>query len=745
MAALSGGHFFYIRIMKEPLTDFPLHSEILGKIRNAISPEAFEEITRAYQFSITACGSLAENDRETALRHGLQVALVVVGEIGLGTESAISALLTPALPKGSENDLVAFLTEVKKQFGMAIATILEGIGKINALGTGSAEVQSENFRRLMLALAGDVRVIILKIADRLQVMRELAVSPVESAEAVAIETQHLYAPLAHRLGLYKINSELQDLYLRFTRTEAWQEIENQLINTRQEREAFTAEFVRPIEEKLRGRGFKFEMKARTKSVFSIWNKMQKQKVSFDEVYDLFAIRIILDSEPQNEKSDCWMVYSIITDEYQTNPERLRDWITIPKSNGYESLHTTVMGPHKKWVEVQVRTRRMDEVAEKGVAAHWKYKGGKSASEFDQWLTGIREILENPEVNVVDFIDEFRKNVYSDEIFVFTPRGDLKKLPQGATVLDFAYEIHSDIGDRCVGGKINDRKVTIRQKLKNGDSISIETANHQRPKSDWLDFVVTSKARNRIRATLNEAQKRDADNGKEILIRKFKNWKLDLSDEVMRKLLKHFSFKTAAELYIQISKGKIDTLDIKAVLREESRQTVSTRLQEILSPESVKELPVDHGDDYLIVDNNIRNVNYRLAPCCNPVFGDEIFGFVTIREGIKIHRVNCPNALQMIERYPYRIIKSKWRDTTSKSSFLTSLYITGTDTLGIVSEISHVIAKDFGVQMRSINVESNRGDFQGNLKVMVHSVEHLDFLIHKLKNIKGITSVTRGDT
>ncbi len=745
MAALPGGHFFYFRSMKESFTDFPNHSDLLTGIRSQVNQEAVAEIDKAYEYARTVCKEITPGHQENELHHSLKVALVVVDEIGLGVESAVSALLFPTLTQTSGEERDALLVDVKKRFGPAIATMLEGIGKINALGTGSAELHSENFRRLMLALAGDVRVIILKIADRLQVMREHTIRPNERSEAIAIETQHLYAPLAHRLGLYKINSELQDLYLRFTRTEAWQEIEDQLNKTRQEREAFTAEFVRPIDEKLRSKGFRFEMKARTKSVFSIWNKMQKQKVSFDEVYDLFAIRIILESEPQNEKSDCWMVYSIITDEYQTNPERLRDWITIPKSNGYESLHTTVMGPHKKWVEVQVRTRRMDEVAEKGLAAHWKYKGGKGASEFDQWLTGIREILENPEVNVVDFIDEFRKNVYTDEIFVFTPRGDLKKLPQGATVLDFAYEIHSDIGDHCAGGKINDRKVTIRQKLKNGDTISIETANNQRPKSDWLDCVVTSKAKNRIRATLNEAQKREADNGKEILIRKFKNWKLDLSDEVMRKLLKHFNFKTAAELYIQIGKGKIDTLDIKAVLREESRQNVSTRLQEILSPDSVKELPVDHGDDYLIVDNNIGNVNYRLAPCCNPVFGDEIFGFVTIREGIKIHRVNCPNAVQMIERYPYRIIKSRWRDTSSKSSFLTSLYITGADSLGIVSEISHVIAKDFGVQMRSINVESNRGEFQGNLKVLVHSVEHLDFLMHKLKNIKGITSVTRGDT
>jgi GTP pyrophosphokinase len=387
---------------------------------------------------------------------------------------------------------------------------------------------------------------------------------------------------------------------------------------------------------------------------------------------------------------------------------------------------------------------MNETAEKGVAAHWKYKGGSGDNELNQWLTGIREILENPEVNVVDFIDEFRKTVYSDEIFVFTPRGDLKKLPTGATMLDFAYEIHSDLGDKCVGGKVNDKKVTIRHRLKNGDTVAVETSNNQRPKSDWLDFAVTSKAKNRIKASLNEAQKREALNGKEILARKFKNWKLELSDEVIRKLLKHYNFKTSAELYMRVSTGKIDTLDIKALVKQEEKETIKSRLQEILPPEAIKDLSIDHGDDYLIIDNNIRNVNYKLAPCCNPVFGDDVFGFVTIKDGIKIHRTSCPNAPQMIDRFPYRILKTRWRDTNSKTSFLTTLHITGADTLGIVSEISHVIAKDFGVQMRAINVESDKGEFRGVLKVLVHSVEHLDFLIHKLRNIKGIASVTRGE-
>jgi len=387
---------------------------------------------------------------------------------------------------------------------------------------------------------------------------------------------------------------------------------------------------------------------------------------------------------------------------------------------------------------------MDEMAEKGVAAHWKYKGGKENKELDQWLSGIRDILENPDVNVVDFIDEFRKNVYSDEIYVFTPKGDLKKLPKGATILDFAYDIHSDLGDKCVGGKVNDRKVTLRHKLKNGDTVSVETSNNQRPKMDWLEIVVTSKAKNRIKTSLNEARKKEAANGKEMIYRKFKNWKIDLTDEIIRKLLKHYNLKLASDLYYNISTGRIDTLQIKALVREEEKLSVRSKLEEILPAETVKEIPFGSGDDYMIIDGNINDVNYKLAPCCNPVYGDDIFGFVTIREGIKIHRVTCPNAPQMIERFPYRLVKARWRPSSGRGSFLTTLHVTGSDSMVIVSEISRMISKDFGVQMRSIHVESDQGVFNGVLKIWVHDLEHLDFLIHKLKNMKGISSVSRGD-
>lgn len=735
--------FFYFRNMDQVHSPDYYFEQFYERLKLLYNEQNLLEIKKAWDFASEILGFQTFPSGEPILMHSLEVATIIVDEIGLEADSVVSGLLHNVMYQRLEKKVTE--EQIGKTFGPTVVGILEGMAKINALGTDTVEIHSENYRMLMLALAGDVRVILLKIADRLQVMRNFDRYPIDAMLNVATETQHLYAPLAHRLGLYKINAELQDLYLKYAKHSAWAEVVARLKETEEERSNFVAEFVKPIEEGLRSRGFRFDMKARTKSVFSIWNKMHKQKVSFDEVYDLFAIRIILESEPKDEKADCWTVYSIITDEYQTNPERLRDWVTIPKSNGYESLHTTVMGPLKKWVEVQIRTRRMDEVAEKGVAAHWKYKGGKSAKDLDQWLSGIREILENPEVNVVDFIDEFRKNVYSDEIFVFTPKGDLKKLASGATILDFAYEIHSDLGDRCVGGKVNDRKVSIRHRLKNGDTISIETSNNQRPKSDWLDFVVTTKAKNRIKASLNEAQKREALNGKEMLARKFKNWKLELSDEVIRKLLKHYNFKTAAELYIHISIGKIDTLDIKAIIKEDDKQNVKSRLEEILPSDTIKELPIDSGDDYLVIDNHISNVNYKLAPCCNPVFGDEVFGFVTIKEGIKIHRISCPNAPQMIDRFPYRIIKTKWRETTSRSSFLTTLYITGTDSIGIVSEVSHVIAKDFGVQMRAINVESDKGEFKGVLKILVHSVDHLDFLIHKLRNIKGIMTVTRKET
>jgi GTP pyrophosphokinase len=520
---------------------------------------------------------------------------------------------------------------------------------------------------------------------------------------------------------------------------------NRLKETETERANFVAEFVRPVEAKLKSRGMVFSMKARTKSISSIYNKMNKQGVSFDEVMDLFAIRIITDSKPENEKSDCWMAYSVVTEEYQTNPNRLRDWITVPKSNGYESLHTTVLGPQGKWVEIQIRTKRMDEVAEKGLAAHWKYKGGKEQSGYDTWLAEIRNILENPELNVVDFIDRFKTDIYSDEIFVFTPKGDLKKLPKGATMLDFAYEIHSRLGDSCVGGKVNGVKVTLKHKLQNGDHIEIDTSGNQKPKLDWLEFLVTSKAKSRVKASLNEERKVMAEQGREILVRKFKNWKMELTDEGMRKMLKKYNFKLAIDLYFDLAAGKIDPLEIKTFLSEKPEEpNARAKLEELLPKKEVKELNFETGDDFLVIDNNIKNLNYKLAQCCNPVQGDVIFGFVTISHGIKIHRNSCPNAAQMKERFPYRVIMAKWRESSSKNSFLTTLHISGVDEIGIVTEITHIISKDVGVHMRSININSDKGKFEGILKVLVYNVEHIEFLMQRLKKVKGVISVTRGE-
>ncbi|MGQ7869278.1 RelA/SpoT family protein [Sunxiuqinia sp. sy24] len=708
------------------------------------SVEEMTGIEKAFDFAFQTLGENTWPNGEIILIHSLEVAQVVAQEVGLGTSSIIAGLLHNVTYENI-HDRPA-IQDIEKRFGPVVAGILEGMAKINALGTDTVDLHSENYRKLMLALAGDVRVILVKIADRLHVMRHLSGYMPEAQHKIAMETAHLYAPLAHRLGLYYVNSELLDLCLKHTNPDSYQYVADRLDESKQERKDFVAEFVSPIEDKLKARGFRFDMKARTKSINSIWKKMQNKKVSFDEVYDLFAIRIILDSELEMEKSDCWQVYSIVTDEYQSNPERMRDWISVPKSNGYESLHATVLGPHKKWVEIQIRTKRMDEVAEKGLAAHWKYKGGSASAEMETWLANVREILENPDLNIVDFIDDFSTNIYTDEIFVFTPKGDLRRLPAGATLLDFAYEIHSEVGDHCVGGMLDGRKVTLRHKLKNGDQVSVDTSIKQKPKQDWLDFVITTKAKTRIKVSVNEERKNEAENGKEILLRKLKNWKIDYNDDLIRMLLKHYNLKLAQDLYYNISVGKIEPLAIKElVVEKEAEATAKQKVEEILPVDQLNDLDFSRGNDYLVIDNNIKNVNHKLAPCCNPIFGDPIFGFVTISDGIKIHRRTCPNAKQLFERYPYRVIPAKWRDSEKRSSFQATIRLSGTDEAGIVGQISHVIAKDVGVQMRSINIDSVNGAFEGTLRIFVNNLEHLDFLMHKLQNIKGVINVSRADT
>lgn len=715
---------------------------LVADCRVQIPETDFPLIENAMDHAISALGDKQWENGEFILHHSISVARIAVLELGLSTDSLIACLLHNVFDKA---DHQFSSVEIKKVYRTGVAEILDGIIKINSLNTENIALQSENFRRLMMALSGDVRVIMIKIADQLQDMRNLDSLPGSLQQRISIDSWHLYAPLAHRLGLYKINSELLDLSLKYLHPEDYRHIVDKLQETTLERANFVSAFVKPIEKKLKSRGFDFEMKARTKSIFSIWNKMKKQEVDFHEVYDLFAIRVILNSKPESEKAECWQVFSVVTEEYLSNPERLRDWITFPKSNGYESLHTTVLGPDKKWVEVQIRTRRMDDVAENGLASHWRYKEGKAGGkELDDWLKNIREILENPQLSPADFIEDFKVNIYEDEIFVFTPKGDLIKLRAGATLLDFAYEIHSQIGDHCVGGKVNGKLVTLKYRLKNGDQPIVETSNNQKPKLDWLDFVVTTKAKSRIKASLNEEQKREADNGREILKRKFKNWKIELNDQVIRDLLKHYKLKLASELYYQISIGKIDPLGVKEVISVQEEESPKERLSEILAPSELKELSFDSGDDFLVIDNDLKNVIYKLAVCCNPIFGDDIFGFVTIREGIKIHRVSCPNAKQMIERYPYRLIKAKWRSTGKRNSFQATVRVAGSDRLGLVNDLTHIIAKEVGVQMRSITINSENSSFEGILRVFVNDTHHLDFLMQKLKNIKGVDSVTRSD-
>lgn len=721
--------------------------ERLDELTHDVSEDDKKQLNKAYQLAYHVIGNRMNSRHESILVHAIDVACIVAQEIGLGLDSIISSLLhnVPYLKTENTPDI----NSLEQEFGIYVGSILRGMEKINQLGTDSVELHPENFRKLMLALAGDVRVILVKVADRLSVMRKLEKAKPETQQKIASETALLYAPLAHRMGLYNINSELLDLSLKYNNPKAYNLVYNRLAESQVEREKFVAEFVEPIEDKLKAKGFKFKMKARTKAINSIWKKMDKSKISFDEVFDIFAIRVILDSEPQNEKSECWQVYSIVADEYQANPKRMKDWISTPKDNGYESLHATVFGPHGKWVEVQIRTTRMDEVAEKGVAAHWKYKGGSGGANIEKWLAGVREILESPDINVVDFIDEFNTDIYADEIFVFTPKGDLKRLPASATLLDFAYEIHSAVGDKCVGGLVDGKKVTLKYQLQNGQQIAIDTSNNQQPKLDWLDFAVTSKARNRIKASLNEERKREAANGKEILWRKLKNWKIDYNDELIRMLLKHYKLKLAQDLYYDISVGKIDTLNIKQLIskkEEEGKEEKNHQLiQEELSESETKDLKFSSDDDYLIIDNNIKNVTHKLAPCCNPILGDEIFGFVTIKEGIKIHRQSCPNATQMFERYPYRIIPAKWRGEETNSSFQATIRVSGSDEVGMMSQISSVMAKDAGVSMRSVNIDSSDGEFEGTMRVFVKSIDHLNMIIKKLHNIKGIKQVSRSDS
>lgn len=696
----------------------------------------------AFDIALEAHKDMRRKSGEPYIYHPLEVARIAVEEIGLGTTSVICALLHDVV---EDTDIT--LDQIEKEFGNIVARIIDGLTKISGLynkSTNSSD-QAENFRKMLLTLADDVRVILIKLADRLHNMRTLESMPKEKQLKIASETAYLFAPLAHRLGLYAVKSELEDLSLKYTEAEVYRDIARKLRETRSKRDRFIRDFIEPLSAEIEKTGLKFDIKGRPKSINSIWNKMKKQGIEFEEVYDLFAIRIILESNGESEKPDCWRVYSIITDIYQPNPNRLRDWVSTPKANGYESLHTTVMGPGGRWVEVQVRTRRMDEIAEKGFAAHWKYKDQTSDNAFDEWLTRIREVLENPEPNALEFIDNFKLQLYAKDLFVFTPKGDLIKLQAGATALDFAFEIHTDIGMKCIGAKVNHKIVPLSYQLQNGDQVEILTSNIQKPKSDWLNFVTSAKAKSKIKQSLKELKRENADLGKDILQRKLKQWKVNFSDETIQKIIGHFKLNSTLDLYYFIATEKIDLAQVKSILTKPEKPS-SRNINRIDENnfESLVKSNSTKNEDMLIIDDKIGKIDYTLAQCCNPIPGDDIFGFVTVSEGIKIHRVSCPNAVQLLSKYGYRVVKAKWT-RASEVSFLAGIRITGLDDIGIISGISTVISTDLKVNMRSISVVSNDGMFEGDIMVYVHDTHHLDVLMRKLKEVRGVLKVSRFDS
>jgi len=716
------------------------YKSLIRIIKPVVEKDDLKQIRKALNLANELCHEKKTITGEPHVLHAISVARIVVEEIGLGAPSVICALLydltdEPCFPQET----------IKEQFGEQVWQILNGLSKISGIDTKKTHLQAENFRKLLLNLATDVRVILIKLADQLEYMRNLKSVKKETQLQVSSETYFLYAPLSHRLGLYNIKSEMEDLSMKYTDPKKYQFISRKLKETTSSRNRFIKEFSEPLKKILSNAGYAFEIKGRLKSIHSIWLKMKKQNLEFEEVFDLFAIRIILKSSTEREKADCWQVYSYVTDLYQPNPQRLRDWISVPKTNGYESLHTTVVGPGGRWVEVQIRTERMNEIAEKGYAAHWKYKGLKTENVIEEWLMRMREILETQEYESPDFIDQVKLNLYTDEVFVFTPKGDLKQLPAGSTLLDFAFEIHTEIGSTCVGGKVNNKNVSIRHQLQNGDQIAILTSKNQKPKSDWLNFVVTSKAKTKIKQALNEEKFKLAETGKEIVKRRFRNWKVPFNDENVKRLLHQYKLKTSQDLYYLISIEKIDLGEMKNfLLRNEEKETTKQvpKSDDLVARESL-ERDVRY-EEYLVIDNKVKNLDYKLSKCCNPILGDEIFAFVTISDGIKIHRTDCPNAHQLLTKYPYRVLNAKWTDPDGRSSFHTVIRISGIDEIGIVNRISDVVSDDRKVTMRSISVESKDGMFEGVLKVFVSDTKHLEALLRKFLRIKGVLKAARFD-
>ena len=698
-----------------------------------------EIIRKAFEVAVEAHKEMRRKSGEPYIYHPIAVAQICAEEIGLGATGIVCALLHDTV---EDTDLT--LDDVKGLFGEKVAQIINGLTKISGVIDNTSSIQAENFRKVLLTMSEDIRVILIKLADRLHNMRTLEHMKREKQMKIASETLFLYAPLAHRLGLNNIKTELEDLGLKYTNAEGYYDIAVKLQETEPERKRFVQKFIEPLKEILVEQGFKFTIFGRPKSIFSIYNKTKTKRVAFEEIYDLFAIRIVIDTPLEQEKSDCWKVYSIITDFYHPSPERLRDWISTPKSNGYESLHTTVMGPEGKWVEVQIRTVRMDELAEKGYAAHWKYKDSAADKEsnLENWLQRIREMLENPDPNALEFMDDFKLNLFSDELFAFTPKGDMKTLPVGATALDFAFEIHTKVGEQCIGAKVNFKLVPLSYEIKSGDQIEILTSNKQTPKEDWLGYVITAKAKSKIKSSLKDQRKKIAEEGREIMERKFYKNKLDFTLQNVNDFCQFLKIPSSQELFYRAALGNVDVKEIREFVRyknnpvKPARKTVTPKIEQLVTN-------ARGSSDMLVIGDDMQKLDYKLSPCCNPIPGDDVFGFITVGEGIKIHRVNCPNAIKLLSNYAYRVVKAKWMND-QLISFLAGIKIIGTDELGLVNNITKIISNENNINMRSIKFDTDDGMFEGTIMIYVHDTKHLNHLMDILKKVKGVTSVNRID-
>jgi GTP diphosphokinase / guanosine-3',5'-bis(diphosphate) 3'-diphosphatase len=706
------------------------------------SREDTKMIRKAFDVAVDAHKEMRRKSGEPYIYHPIAVARICAEEMGLGATAITCALLHDTV-----EDTHITLQDVEDLFGPKVRLIIDGLTKIPEVFDENASIQAENFRKMILTISDDIRVVLIKLADRLHNMRTLGSMRADKQLKIASETKFLYAPLAHRLGLYSIKGELEDLALLYSEPEVYNTIEASLKSTQEVRTRFIRRFMQPIKEALQHENYHFDIKARTKSIASIGRKMHDKDIPFEEVFDVFAIRIIVDSKPEMEKSDCWKIYSIVTDFYQPSPERLRDWISTPRANGYESLHTTVMSLQGKWVEVQIRSKRMDEIAEKGLAAHYKYKESNSEeSKFDRWITEIRDLLENPDVSALDFINEFKANLFADEIYVFTPKGELRVLPTGATILDFAYDIHTDIGNNCIGAKVNNRLVPLSYQLLNGDQLEIITSSKQKPHEEWLRFVVSARAKQKIKNSLNEERKTIALDGKEILTRKFKQYNVRFTPENISFLENFFGLPTSTELYFRIAKGKIDLSQIRYIQIENGiLHSEKKGLQQKMDRHEKDVYPkIDTKQDTIIIGEDFKNIQYQMARCCNPIPGDEVFGFITINEGIKIHRTNCPNAENLLSKMNFRSVKARWQSIVLQER-IASIRITGIDNLGLVNRLTEIISKEHNVNMKSISFETEDGIFEGRIKVLVIDTHDLELLMRKFEGVEGVQRVQRWDT